>query len=102
MRRTLNLLRLPQTRLRLPLTRRFATNKDDAAMAARHLSPGVSRMHDITLRKGSGSYVETVDGERLLDFTCGIAVTNLGHCHPHVVQAVQRQAGELHHAQVHA
>jgi acetylornithine/N-succinyldiaminopimelate aminotransferase len=33
-----------------------------------------------------------------LDFLCGISVTNLGHCHPRVVQALRAQAGELMHA----
>src|SRR5690606_10341434 len=39
------------------------------------------------------------DLTRYLDFTCGIGVTNTGHCHPHVVQAVQAQAGKLLHGQ---
>lgn len=36
----------------------------------------------------------------MLDFTCGIGVTNLGHCHPKVTEAVQAQAGRLVHGQV--
>jgi 4-aminobutyrate aminotransferase len=38
-----------------------------------------------------------VDGNEFFDFSAGIAVTSTGHCHPHVVAAIQRQAGELIH-----
>jgi 4-aminobutyrate aminotransferase len=44
--------------------------------------------------------VTTRDGVRYLDFTSGIAVTSTGHCHPHVVEAIQRQATKFIHAQV--
>jgi 4-aminobutyrate aminotransferase len=49
--------------------------------------------------RGEGSYVYTLEGEKYLDFTCGIAVTNTGHCHPRVVNAVRVQAGRLLHGQ---
>ncbi|MGZ9225883.1 MAG: aspartate aminotransferase family protein, partial [Anaerolineales bacterium] len=45
------------------------------------------------------SYIYTVDGKRLLDFTCGIGVANTGHCHPKVVEAIREQAGLFLHAQ---
>jgi 4-aminobutyrate aminotransferase len=38
-----------------------------------------------------------VDGNEFFDFSAGIAVTSTGHCHPHVVAAIQKQAGELIH-----
>jgi len=38
-----------------------------------------------------------VDGNEFLDFSAGIAVVSTGHCHPHVVDAIQKQAGELIH-----
>jgi acetylornithine aminotransferase len=41
------------------------------------------------------------DGKRYLDFFAGVAVNNLGHCHPAVVEAVRRQAGELLHVSNH-
>ncbi len=41
--------------------------------------------------------IEDVDGNRFLDFTAGIAVCSTGHCHPRVVEAVQRQAAQLMH-----
>jgi acetylornithine aminotransferase/acetylornithine/N-succinyldiaminopimelate aminotransferase len=52
----------------------------------------------LTLVRGSGVYVWDDQGNRYLDFTSGIAVSALGHCHPHWVEAVRRQAGELIHA----
>ncbi|MDF3058454.1 MAG: acetylornithine aminotransferase [Rariglobus sp.] len=51
----------------------------------------------LTLVRGSGSHVWDDQGTQYLDFTSGIAVSALGHCHPHWVAAVQRQAGELIH-----
>jgi 4-aminobutyrate aminotransferase len=41
--------------------------------------------------------IEDLDGNRFLDFTAGIAVTNVGHCHPLVTRAIQRQAAKLVH-----
>ncbi|MCK7506347.1 MAG: aminotransferase class III-fold pyridoxal phosphate-dependent enzyme [Desulfobacterales bacterium] len=41
----------------------------------------------------------TDDGRKFLDFTCGIGVTNTGHCHPKVVEAIREQAGNFIHAQ---
>lgn len=51
----------------------------------------------LTLTRGSGSWVWDDQGGKYLDFTSGIAVSALGHCHPHWVASVQRQAGELIH-----
>jgi acetylornithine/N-succinyldiaminopimelate aminotransferase len=51
----------------------------------------------LTLVRGSGSTVWDDQGNAYLDFSSGIAVSSLGHCHPHWVAAVRRQAGELIH-----
>ncbi len=51
----------------------------------------------LTLTRGSGSWVWDDQGGKYLDFTSGIAVSALGHCHPHWVASVQHQAGELIH-----
>jgi len=51
----------------------------------------------LTLVRGRGAQVWDDAGNGYLDFTSGIAVSALGHCHPHWVAAVQRQAGELIH-----
>jgi 4-aminobutyrate aminotransferase len=64
-----------------------------------HLSPVWYRYTGIVANRGEGSYIVAEDGKRYLDFTCGIGVTNTGHCHPKVVQAIQKQAGLLIHGQ---
>ena len=51
----------------------------------------------LTLVRGRGCTVWDDQGRAYLDFTSGIAVSALGHCHPVWVEAVQRQAGELIH-----
>lgn len=69
-------------------------------MGQQHISPVWSRVTDIVVDRGEGAYVFDVDGNRYLDFTCGIGVTNTGHCHPNVVEAVREQAGRIIHAQI--
>jgi 4-aminobutyrate aminotransferase len=44
---------------------------------------------------GEGVWVNDIDGNRYLDFTSGVLVTNLGHSHPALVEAVQKQAERL-------
>ena len=60
-------------------------------------SPSLPRAYPFAPRRASGSVVEDVDGNRFLDLNAGIAVTSTGHCHPTVVEAIQRQAAELIH-----
>ncbi len=47
--------------------------------------------------KGRGCELWDADGKRYLDFLAGVAVNNLGHCHPRVVKAIQDQAATLIH-----
>jgi len=47
--------------------------------------------------RGEGCRVWDADGKEYLDFLAGVAVNNLGHCHPRVVQALQEQAATLIH-----
>ena len=51
----------------------------------------------IAAREAHGVWVTDVDGNRLLDFTSGIGVVNVGYSHPKVVKAVQEQAAKLMH-----
>ena len=60
-------------------------------------SPSLPRAYPLVPRRGAGSVVEDVDGNLFLDLNAGIAVTSTGHAHPEVVEAIQRQAGELLH-----
>ena len=61
------------------------------------VSGSYTRVYPLVVERGSGCVIEDVDGNRYLDFTAGIAVTNVGHCHPEVVAAVQDQAAKLIH-----
>jgi 4-aminobutyrate aminotransferase len=65
--------------------------------AKRVLSPLPGRYTWLPLDRGEGSWLVTKDGRRVLDLTCGIAVTNVGHAHPRVVRAVSDQAAKLMH-----
>ena len=58
------------------------------------------RVTDLEVASGRGCVVTTTDGVDYLDFSSGIAVTSTGHCHPHVVEAIQAQAARFIHAQV--
>ena len=49
----------------------------------------------IVIERGDGPRVWDTDGKEYLDFTAGLAVNNLGHCHPVVTEAVREQAGRL-------
>jgi 4-aminobutyrate aminotransferase len=64
-----------------------------------HMSPVWGRIFDFVAERAEGSYIYATDGRKLLDFTCGIGVTNTGHCHPKVVAAIREQAGNFLHAQ---
>lgn len=52
---------------------------------------------DVAFARGEGAWLESADGRRYLDFGAGVAVTGLGHCHPHLVAALREQAGRLWH-----
>jgi 4-aminobutyrate aminotransferase len=61
--------------------------------------PVWSRIANIVVERGEGSWLVTTDGERYLDYTSGIGVTNTGHAHPRVAAAVAAQAAKLLHGQ---
>ena len=63
------------------------------------MTPAYSRIFNFVADRAEGSYIYTDDGRKFLDFTCGIGVTNTGHCHPKVVEAIRQQAGNFIHAQ---
>jgi acetylornithine/N-succinyldiaminopimelate aminotransferase len=52
---------------------------------------------DLMFERGEGAYLFSTDGRRFLDFASGVAVTALGHAHPHLVSAVKAQADKLWH-----
>ena len=53
------------------------------------------RRQPVVLVRGQGTHVWDADGKEYLDFIAGWAVTNLGHCHPAMVEAIQEQAATL-------
>ena len=57
----------------------------------------VYKRAEVTFERGEGAYLYATDGRRFLDFGSGIAVTALGHCHPHLVETLGRQAHRLWH-----
>jgi acetylornithine/N-succinyldiaminopimelate aminotransferase len=52
---------------------------------------------ELSFARGEGAYLFTTSGERYLDFASGVAVTALGHAHPHLVRALTEQASRLWH-----
>ncbi len=71
---------------------RAIIERDDAVV-----SPSYTRSYPLVVAQGKGAMIEDVDGNRFLDCTAGIAVVSTGHCHPKVVEAIQRQAERLIH-----
>jgi 4-aminobutyrate aminotransferase len=69
--------------------------RDEAALAG-----VLSRTFPIVAAEAAGSWLTDVDGRRYLDLTMGIAVNNIGHCHPRVVAAAQAQLERLMHTSV--
>jgi 4-aminobutyrate aminotransferase len=65
--------------------------------AAEVLPPAALRATKLGVIKGRGSYVTTEDGKQYLDFASGVAVTNVGHNHPYVVEKAKAQLEELIH-----
>jgi 4-aminobutyrate aminotransferase-like enzyme len=56
---------------------------------------GQVRLFPVVFESGHGCTLTDVDGNTYLDFSSGIYVTTLGHCHPKVTEAVQKAAGQL-------
>ncbi|MGH9689603.1 MAG: acetyl ornithine aminotransferase family protein [Candidatus Acidiferrales bacterium] len=90
---TLDQLKLPQIVTQLPGPKaRHVVERDQKVV-----SPSYTREYPLVAKQGRGALVEDVDGNTFLDFAAGIAVVATGHCHPEVVAAIQRQAGQLIH-----
>ncbi|MGD0201613.1 MAG: acetyl ornithine aminotransferase family protein, partial [Bryobacteraceae bacterium] len=86
-------LDLPAIHTPLPGPRARAVIERDRAV----LSPSYTRPYPLVVARGQGAMVEDVDGNRFLDFNAGIAVVSTGHCHPSVVEAIQKQSARLIH-----
>src|SRR6266513_3050278 len=64
--------------------------------ATSHLLPVFARV-DLGFERGEGAWLIATSGERYLDFTSGVAVNALGHAHPHLVEAITKQANRVWH-----
>ncbi len=73
-----------------PKAKKIVTKDHELIATATKTSP-------IAAKRAEGAVIEDVDGNTYLDFTSGVAVVNVGHCHPKVVEAVQKQASQLMH-----
>ena len=60
-------------------------------------SPSLPRAYPLVPVRGVGATVEDIDGNLLLDFTAGIAVSSTGYGHPRITAAIERQARDLIH-----
>jgi 4-aminobutyrate aminotransferase len=85
--------KLPKINMPLPGPNAKRIVEEDA----KWVSPSYTRDYPLVAKRGYGAMVEDADGNVFLDFAAGIAVCSTGHCHPDVVAAVQKQAGELLH-----
>ena len=66
----------------------------------RVLAGTLGRATDVVADHGEGAWLVDVEGRRFLDFTCGIAVTNLGHGHPDVLRAAEAQMRRIVHTSI--
>jgi predicted acetylornithine/succinylornithine family transaminase len=71
-------------------------NRDIAALTDKYVARTYARI-PIALVRGKGAKVWDADGKEYLDFLAGIAVNNLGHCHPAIVRAIRQQSKRLLH-----
>src|ERR1700757_3413407 len=72
------------------------TASDTRTLFEEFVVPNYGR-YDVALVRGLGSRVWDEDGKEYLDFGAGIAVSTIGHAHPRLVEALNRQARELIH-----
>lgn len=69
--------------------------KELLQMWHRYEADAVGYQAPVVWKKASGCVVEDVDGNTYIDWTSGVLVTNVGHCHPELVSAMNRASGEL-------
>ena len=72
------------------------SNQELIKLTNKHVAQTYGR-YAIGLVRGKGTSVWDASGKKYIDFVAGLAVDNLGHCHPNVVSAIRKQAGKLLH-----
>lgn len=73
------------------------SNQELANRRRAAVTPGAASVHPIFPVRASGSWVWDADGRKYLDFSTGIAVMNVGHSHPRVLEAVKAKIDEFQH-----
>lgn len=73
------------------------SNETLAQRRQQAVSPAAQSVHPFYPQRAEGSYVWDADGKKYLDWSVGIAVMNIGHSHPKVIEAVKKQAETFQH-----
>lgn len=90
----------PKTQPRQPVLKTSLPGPNSADIIARdaaELSTSYMRPYPFVPDHGEGVWLTDADGNTMLDFFAGIAVSTTGHAHPHVVQAIAAQAAKFMH-----
>lgn len=66
-----------------------------------HVAQTIATPLALEIDRAAGIYLYSPDGKKYIDAISGISVSNVGHCHPHVVQAIQTQASKYMHLMVY-
>ncbi|MGD8263409.1 MAG: aminotransferase class III-fold pyridoxal phosphate-dependent enzyme, partial [Desulfobacterales bacterium] len=74
-----------------------ATNEQLGQLRSKTISDGVGSTTTKFIESARGAILRDVEGREYIDFAGGIAVMNIGHCHPKVVAALKDQAEKLTH-----
>jgi len=71
------------------------STENTIGLQKKYVMPCVEAWHDIVFTRGKGSKLYDSKGKEYLDCFGGVAVVNIGHCHPHVIAAVQEQISKI-------
>ncbi|HTP64545.1 MAG TPA: aspartate aminotransferase family protein [Geobacteraceae bacterium] len=74
------------------------TQQEIINIYANSFTPALHVYWPVAITRGEGVYVEATDGRRYMDFSSGLAVLNIGHCHPRVVDAARGQLERYIHS----
>lgn len=86
-------MKRPKINTRLPGPRA----KEILRQESKYVSPSYTRAYPAVIQRGKGVWLTDVDGNTFLDFSAGIGVVATGHCHPEVVEVIQKQSAKLIH-----
>jgi len=81
-------------------TKRAATESEQAELAElrrRYIPRGITTAHPLVVDHAQGAELWDIAGRRYIDFAGGIGVLNVGHGHPHVMEAVRAQLDRVTH-----